>query len=398
VADERVLALDLDRALAGEDAGAEARELAALLVAAAEPAREPVTDEELERALRAARPTRVRTRRRRWPALALAFAAATAAVVAWALRTPGTDVQAKAADALDATFFVVEQVRSPFLPPTDVTGFVDGRDGRAHVRVSRTPDGVAVDTVLHPNGGVERWLAASNTTTLAPNCEVLPGGCSEALDPLDLYLRTLDHARARRVGDAYELVIRSGRVEQIVTVDARTYLPRRIEWRQGGRTVSVTRFSALERQRTPVDPSVWALTDHDDARVVQLTATGEPVRVLSVRPSPLPPGARWLGPSYAGNRARVALVRLTGGSALRITYGPLVVWNYRKVVPPAVLQLRGGVAKVFPIAGGIVHASFAANGGVVADAEFADDNAAVVSKVGRKIDTIRLVQHLIRAP
>jgi hypothetical protein len=65
-------------------------------------------------------------------------------------------------------------------------------------------------------------------------------------------------------------------------------------------------------------------------------------------------GARWLGPSYAGNRARVALVRLTGGSALRIAYGPLVVWNYRKVVPSAVLQLRGGVAKVFPIPGGIV--------------------------------------------
>jgi hypothetical protein len=399
VADERVLALDLDRALAGEEAGEEARELAALLVAAAEPARRPVTDAELERALRAARPVPVSPRRRRrWPALALAAAAGTAAILAWALRTPGTDVQAKAADALDATFFVVEQVRSPFLPTTDVAGFVDGRNGRAHVSVSRAPGGVAADTVLHPDGSVERWLAASNTTTLAPSCAALPGGCAEALDPLDLYLRTIEHARVRRAGDAYELTIRSGRVEQVATVDARTYLPRRIEWRQGGRTVSVTRFVALERQRAPVDPSVWALTDHDDARIVQLTASGKPVQVLSVRPASLPHRARWLGPSYAGNRARIAVVRLTGGTALRITYGQLVVWNYRNVVPPAVLQLRRGVPKVFPIPGGIVHASFAADGGVVADAAFADGNAAVVSKSGDKIDTIRLVQHLIRSP
>jgi hypothetical protein len=251
---------------------------------------------------------------------------------------------------------------------------------------------------VHSDGSVERWLAASNTTTLASSCEVLPGGCAEALDPLDLYLRTIDGARVRRAGDAYELTIRSGRVEQLVTVDARTYLPRRIEWRQGGRTVSVTRFAALERQRAPVDPSVWELAGHEDARVVQLTASGKPVRVLSVRPARLPHRARWLGPSYAGNRARIAVVRLTGGSALRIKYGPLVVWNYRNVVPPAVLQRRGGPAKVFPIPGGIVHATFAADGGVVADAAFADGNVAVVSRSGDKVDTIRLVQQLIRAP
>src|SRR5262245_22817625 len=392
-----MLALDLDRALSGEEAGEEARELAALLISVAEPAREPVTDAELERALRAVQPAR-RVRRRPWPAIALAAAAATAAIVAWALHTPGTDVQAKAADALDATFFVVEEIRSPFLPTTDVTGYVDGRTGRAHVRVARATGGVAADTVVHQDGSVERWLASSNRTTLAPSCEAVPGGCAEALDPLDLYLRTLDRARVRRVGSGYELTIRSGRVEQVVTVDGRAYLPRRIEWRQGGRTVSVTRFVALERQHTPVDAATWSLTGHDSARPVQLTPTGRRVRVLSIRPTSLPHGARWLGPSYAGNRARIDAVRLTGGSALRIRYGPLVIWNYTRTVPPAVLQLRTGAAKVFPIPGGIVHASFAADGGVVADATFADGNVAVVSREGDKIDTIRLVQHLLRAP
>src|SRR5207248_1589631 len=225
------------------EAGAEARELAALLVAAAEPARVPVTHDEVERALRAVRP-HSRARARLVPALGLALVLLTAAVVAWVVRTPGSEVQAKAANALDATFFVVGEVRSSFLP-------------------------------------------------------------------------------------------------------------RRIVWRQGTRLVSVTRFAALERQRRPVDPAVWTLIDHQDARAVQLTSTGERVRVLSIRASHLPRGARWLGPSYEGRRARVATVQLTGGSAVRIAYGPVVVWNYRRIVPPAVLQLRGGPAKIFPVPGGI---------------------------------------------
>ena len=54
-------------------------------------------------------------------------------------------------------------------------------------------------------------------------------------------------------------------------------------------------------------------------------------------------------------------------------------------------------AKVFEIPGGIVHASFAADGEVVADAAFSDGSTAVVSTEGDKIDTIRAVQHLVRA-
>jgi hypothetical protein len=201
----------------------------------------------------------------------------------------------------------------------------------------------------------------------------------------------------RRLAGAYELTIGTERVEQVVTIDARTFLPRRIEWRQGGRRVSVTTFAALERQRAPVSGDAWTLADHPRARVVQLTATGERVRVLSVRASRLPKGTRWLGPSYGGYPARVEQVGMTGGGAVRIAYGPLVVWNYRTVVPPAVLEQRGVTAKVFQIPGGIVHASFADGGGVVADATFADGDVAVVSTAGDKIDTIRAVQHLIRS-
>jgi hypothetical protein len=288
-------------------------------------------------------------------------------------------------------------VRSPGFPATDISGYVDGRTGRAHLRISRrSGGGLAAETVVHANGTVERWLAASNTTTFAQSCGALPGGCAEALDPLDLYLQTVRRARVRTLAGAYELTIRSGKVEQVVTIDRRTYLPRRIEWRQGGRRLSVTRFVALERQHTPLGVEAWALSEHRDAKVVQLTSKGERVRVLSIRPAHLPRGARWLGPSYEGHRARVDAVELTGGSAVRIRYGPLVVWNYQTIVPPAALALRGTSAKVFPIPGGIVHAFFAADGGVVADASFADGNVAVLSTEGDKIDTIRAVQQLTR--
>jgi len=395
VPDEHVLALDLDRALAGEDAGDEARELAALLLAAAEPARFDVTDAELERALRAVRPQR-RTRRRLLPALALVGAAAAVAVAAWIARTPGSEVQARAAHALDATFFVVEQVRSPLFAATDVSGYVDGRTGRAHVRVSGSR-GLVSETVVAANGSVQRWLAASNTTTAAPSCDALPGGCAEALDPLALYLRTLRHAHVRTLAGAYVLTVRSGKVEQLVTVDRRTYLPRRIEWREAGRRISETRFTVLDRQRGPVGPDAWAMSEHPGAHVVQLTSKGERVRVLAVTRGSLPRGARWLGPRYEGRPARVAAVRLTGGNAVRISYGPLVVWNYDTVVPPAVVELRGPAVKTFQIPGGIVHASFAADGGVVADATFRDGNVAVVSRSGDKEDAVRAVQRLVRA-
>jgi hypothetical protein len=398
VAEERILALELDRALAGEDAGDEARKLAALLVAAAEPARFSVSDDELERALRTVHPQlQPRARRPLFPALGLATVVAAAAVAAWIVHTPGSDVQAKAARALRATFFVVEEVRSAHFPATDISGYVDGRNGRAHVRVSRNGGGLAAETVLRPDGRVERWLAASNAITLAPSCAILPGGCAEALDPLDLYLQTVGRAHVRRLASAYELTIRAGRVEQVATIDAHTYLPRRIEWRQNGRRISVTTFPALERQRAPVGADVWTLSEHPGAHVVQLTSKGERVRVLSIRPSRLPSGARWLGPSYEGHRARVGTVELTGGTAVRIAYGPLVVWNYRTIVPPAVIEVPGAPAKIFEIPGGIVHASFAADGGVVADAAFSDGNTAVVSTQGDKIDTIRAVQHLVRA-
>lgn len=399
--DERSLALELDRALAGEDVGAEARELAALLRAAAEPTRFELADAEIEHGLARARPARPsRARRRVLPSLVLAAALAGVVAAIWLVRTPGADVQARAARAVDATFFVVEAVRparAGTFPATDVTGFVDGRSGRAHLRISSAA-GVAAELVVRMDGRVERWDGATNTLTLSPSCVQLAAACTEALDPFDLYVRTVEGAAvtSRRAGDTYRLTIRSGRVEETVVVDARTYLPLRIEWRQDGRPFSTARFVALERQRAPIGAEAWAMSEHSGARVVQRTARGAPVRVLAARVARPTRALRWLGPAYGGYRAKVFDVTLTGGRATRIDYGPVVVWNYRTIVPPAVTPSRALPAKVFAIPGAVVHATFDESGGQVADATFGDGSVAVVSTTGDRADVVRAVQHLTR--
>ena len=401
MADE-LLAVELDRALAGESASSEARRLASLLVAASEPARFEVSDAELEQAL--AQTARPKARRRRpglVPGIALAGAALAAAVVVWQLRTPGTDVQAQAAQAVDATFFVVEEVRPATrgaFPATTISGYVDGRTGRVHARISSS-SGVAAETVVRRNGTVERWVSSSNTVTVAPSCRELEAACADLLDPFALYVRAVESSgvTTRRDGGTYRVTLPRGHVEETAVIDATTFLPRRIEWRQSGRLYSVTRIAALERQASPVSQDAWELSPHPGARVVQLNARGQRVRILSVVPGTVRRGDLWLGPSFEGYPARVDAVRLTGGSATRIRYGPLVVWDYRDVAPPAVAQNRVLPAKVFAIpGGGVVHAYFGQSATVVAEAEFGDRNAAVVSTGGDKEAAIRAVQQLRR--
>src|SRR5262249_6927900 len=155
------------------------------------------------------------------------------------------------------------------------------------------------ETVLRANGSVERWLARANTIVVAPSCEALPGGCGETFDPLGLYVRSVEDSRAkiRHLGGEYELTLTSGRVEQVVSVSAKTSLPRRIEWRQDGRLVATIRFTML--QRAPPGAG-WSLAPHERAKVVELTADGKRVRIERVAPAKPSPSIRWLGPKYDG--------------------------------------------------------------------------------------------------
>lgn len=394
---EQTLAIELERALRGEDAAPEARELAALLVAAAEPSLFEVADHEIERALGLVRPP-LASRRRRVPLLAAAAAVLAAGAAFFLLRNPGDDVQAHALAAVQPTFFVVEEIRPAqpgLFPVSEVSGFVDGARGRAHLRVSSST-GLAAETVLRENGSVARWQAAGDTIAVAAACDRLPGGCAEALDPLTLYVRTLadDAVTSRRVGGAYRLTIRGARLDEIVVVDARTYLPRSIEWRRDGRLVSRTRFLALEPQRQAPGAETWRLGQHPGAAVVQYGRGGRPVRVISERAGSLGRRDRWLGEVHDGRRARIRVVELTDGRATRIDYGPLAVWNFGQVVPPAVLQRRNAPAKVFAIPGGIAHVYYGARSTVVAEASLRGRNVAVVSAEGEKVDAVRALQEL----
>jgi hypothetical protein len=191
VSDERALAIELDRALDGGTADVEMRELATLLMAAAEPTQFEIPEEELDRGLRR---VQLRPRRRRWPVVAVAATALVAGTAVWLTRAPAVAVQARAARAVDATFFVVEQVRAArpgAFPTTDIAGYVDGRHGRAHIRVS-TRSGLVAETLLKPDGTVERWTRATNTLTIAPSCRELTATCTDLLDPFALYVRALE--------------------------------------------------------------------------------------------------------------------------------------------------------------------------------------------------------------
>jgi hypothetical protein len=397
--DDRVLALELDRALAGEDAGAEARELATLLTLAAEPARFEVAEDEVERALAHLRPV---ARRRPRPRLVVAFAVALilAAAAALVLRTPGNDVEAKAAGAIEHTFFVVEEIRSAqpgLFPATTSSGYVDARSGRSHWRV--TSGGDLVSETLVENGRVKRYDAADDTLTVASSCSAFASGCADVLDPLDLYRRALDSGttKVEKDGDDWRLTLRGAAdVEQIVTVDGTTYLPKRIEWRENGRPVSTVRFVTLDRV-TRLTGEEFTLGEHPGARVRQLTSTGARVRVLSERPTQVPSGAYWLGPEFDGRPAIAFTVETTAGDALRIEYGPTVVWNYDAYLPPEVVAASNGAAKTFPLPqGGVARSYFNVGGLVVADVEIGGRRVAVV--MPGKTDIFRAAEALRRAP
>jgi len=399
---ERALALELDRALAGEDAADEARELAALLVAASEPSRFEVPAAEVEAALVRAQPPRRAPVRRR-PRLVVAFAAAlaVAAVAALVLHTPTADVEAKAAAALDRTYFVVEDVR-PARPglfrATVVSGTVDPSRGLGHWTASSGGDVLSETRV--EGDRVTRWDAASNTLTTAESCSAFASGCADVLDPVELYRRTLGSGTGeiRRLRGGWEITLGGGRVEQIVTVDGKTYLPTRIEWRDDGRPVSVIRIVTLDRHAR-ADAEAFALRPHPGARVRHLDATGKPVRVESTHAVDVPRGALWLGPTWNGFLPHAEQVRFSAGSALRIRYGPTTVWNYDKVVPPEVAAARVGFAKTATLPRGVVaRIYFTDRGAIVSDVELQGRRAAIVTAAGGKEDVVGAAESLTRAP
>jgi hypothetical protein len=322
---------------------------------------------------------------------------ATIALVAGARPSPaGNDVRAEATRAIAHTFYTVAEIapaKAGLFAPTTSTGYLDPVRGRGHWHV--TSEGKAVSETAVDGAHMKRYDPTSNTLTVASSCRAFASGCAEVLDPIDLYRRTLTSASgpAQQAGGDWQLTLHGvADVEQVVTVDGQTYLPKRIEWREQGVPVSVVRITTLV-QEDPGDDA-FRLDAHPMARVRLLTARGTPVRVLSKRATTVPRGAYWLGPSYGGIPARATDVRTNAGRSLRIAYGLLVVWNYEDYLPPEIVAATTGFAKTFPLPqGGVARSYFNARGIVVVDVEIGGRRVALVSPNG-KIDSFAAARAL----
>jgi hypothetical protein len=429
--DERRAAAELARALDGDpQAVTEARRLAQLLQGAAGAARIDVPDEEVEQALERTRFASGEQRRRR-PRRSVLKVAAAAAVTAVAVvvllpllrSSPGVDVEARAAGAVDrlGVLHAVSQISSPggALSPGGLTTWIDHRRGHERVRLSRTDQAGVVDAdVLSTPAGYVRYQPGTNTAVAGPSCAVVASGCAELLDPVELYRRALlaagiDHALRVTAGgrDAYRFRLplpgSAGRpgVTQVVTIDADTFLPITIEWRDRTGTVAVIRTMVVEQVAPDALPSqLFQLPLPANAHVRQVTADGRDVRVLGrrvVSPAQLRRSglaAGWLGMDVEGQPLqRIEVVRFTGGDAVLFRYAGLHVWSYDVVIPP---ELRAGhlsPTKILSDGPSPVHFYVTAGGHSAAERDLSDLTVAVVfdPRYG-KLDVVRALGRATR--
>ena len=412
--DDRALARMLADALdGGEPPTDELRAIVQVLEAAAAEARLEVPAEETEQALRAARPE-PRARRLIRPAAAVAVAvvsAAAALLLAGPFGSgPAADVQAQALAALGGRGDVLEVVEritpgpaGGFTPSTR-TGWIDPTRGRA-AWVQRAAGGVVVDRTVVEHGRVTRYDPATHTAVVAPSCAALATGCATAVDPIAVYRRALTRLAATeteavtfRGRPAYRFALPiqrladAARVAQVVTVDARTLLPERIEWRvrrrgrrpQAAAVIDITKALVTPRELAPQD--AFGVVLPPGTAVTELRATGRPVAISGVRRLTLSqalgvrPAIDWLGPVFAHHRlGAIELVRFGNGTAVRLRYGPLVVWNYGAVIPPPLLGTAGIPVKQFPVGSRTARLYQTASGGIAIEVDRPGGTVAVTA-------------------
>jgi hypothetical protein len=427
-ADEALLARELADALDGRaEPTGEVAGLVSVLEAAAAGARLDVRAEETERALADARRAPAPPRRR-MPAIAaavaLAVAAAAALVLAWPFGGPATrDVQAQALAALGGNDSVLELTERIAPGPaggftaSTRTGWIDPSRGLSRW-TQRTAAGRVVDETLDRRGAVTRYDPQTRSAVLSSSCRGLATGCATAVDPVAVYRRALlrvGGTAARTVTfrgrSAYRFSLPvtrladATRIAQTVTIDARTLLPERIEWRStspagGGRTIAVIGVSVTVMQRDLAPQDAFTLPLPPGTATRQLGPSGRPVRLVSVsrlsvaRARAIRPALLWLGERDGRfPLTSIALYRYTGGDAALLRYGPLRVWNYGPVIPPALLGNVAVPVKQFPVGGRTArlyatrHGMFAVEadrlGGTVAVLAPARSSAAALSAVGR---------------
>ena len=403
-----VVAEQLARALAGEPTGVdEADHLATLLREAVVPARFVVTPDETERAL--ARLPRSRARRLR--PLGLIAAAGIAIAITAALvvglpesRTPGVDVEAQALAAIRDTRPIVEivmRVQRPGSSERVIRTQWSGTDGRTRVR-ERLDGSVIEDILREPGGRVVSYQASSRRVVVAPSCHSLAGVCSELIDPISFYRDRLASGHVSRLTtirfggrpafrftlSAQSLGAGTTRIEQVVIIDAATYLPRRIVWREirSGRSNLDAVFDVTSIVPLAEDPQqAFTVPAPPGTPVVQVNESGVDLGRPAVASLTLAeagaefPDALWVGRRYHGLRlTRVDAVHWRSGAALRLDYGPLTVWNFNRVIPPLLLDSRTLPAKPFP-SNGVTARFYVAGHHLVAERDLPQNSVAVIA-------------------
>jgi hypothetical protein len=337
------------------DAGAEPREaleLAALLARAAEPAR---FDVDVESAL-----ARVRPRRRRGlrPVVAIAALAAAAVVLVLALPFSHVDVQARALAAAGGTDEVLHlrETISTRIPGAEQQTRDVWIDASRH-RVSWTQSyfgSITARGLVEP-GRFAHYTAQENTLLVGASCRALASGCAELVDPVSRYSDALAAAKAPRAvrttfgnRQAYRFTLPlQSRVQQVVYVDAQTFLPRLIEWRERGVVISTVDVTDVERIARDDAPKTAFALDVPFARVVHVAPAGARLGAVALKPAQAV-GAYWLGPKGLTSMRRI---RYANGTAVEVRYGTLSVWTYGRAVPPDVLSGRFGEVKPLRLGG-----------------------------------------------
>jgi hypothetical protein len=402
-ADEREAARLLAAVLDGaEPADADLAATARVLRDAAAVARFDLSEADVEHALERARPVPgAPPSRRRLGVAGAVLAAAVVLAAAILLVLPFTsgpvdvDVQARALAALGSRGQVlgVSEVVRPGpgagFPVSVRTGWVDPAGGRQ--RWTQTVGGTVVTETLVDHGRVTRYDPASGTAVIAASCAALASGCAESVDPIAFYrhallaagpLRTHAHTergrRVYRVTLPVERLADSTRIVQVATLDAATFRPLRIEWRQRGadgraRTVATIAVrSVLPIDAADLSPGTLDLELPPGTPTTQLAAPGQPVHLVGMRrvtlaeARTLVPHPWWLGSRFRGSASEITVLRYTGGTAVRIRYGRITVWTYSRVVPPPLLGARVP-EKTIPLGGGVARFYGTRGGGLVGE-------------------------------
>ena len=421
--EEQALAARLARALDGrEEPDGDVATLVTVLERATEPARFVVADEDVERELVRVRPRLDRGRaagRRPASRLAVAFgavaAAAIAVVVFTFVRLPGTDIEAKALAALGgpSTILELRERIEPAVPgafPSSTrTVWLDSLHGVAHwVQLS---EGERVEEVVVESGRMKRYLPGQHLLIVGSSCRAFASGCAELVDPVAFYRRALAGTgtiEAKREGDVYRLTLPlqtlrdAVRIEQRVTIDAQTFLPKLIEWRENGRTVSRIVIESVGRIPRSEIYDQLDLRVPFGTTIVQRTVSGKSLRKLGESRRSLQqarmvdPPLFWGGPEFLYRRlTSIDRIDWNAGSAYRLRYGSITLWNFTSVVPPQLLAARvSGPAKPVPIGNTVGHFYQTPSGAVAVELDRRGHSVAILAPASTKVDIIAALREL----